>query len=273
MKFNPRQTLTLIKGSPEKVVSWLLLIIFISLSSYLAASGLRKTSSFSLEEMSVRKERREPLTEAGPLVDFGGLLTKKPVTYYTDIAQRNPFSGLPEVFFLTSEEKKANKIRQIETLLAKLNIVKEYKEYYQKYLFEEYGITLELLDATKMEKEQRNLIELEGDTAKLEEFLIDLRERGREEKSSSDRPDKSRIGLTCCGIVGTLEGRVAFIEGKKAYWVKEGDEVEGWKVLKVEQDKVTLYKEEGKKGLILYLGGRHEGLEDFAPAGGRDAEE
>ena len=65
---------------------------------------------------------------------------------------------------------------------------------------------------------------------------------------------------------------MAFIEGKKTYWIKEGDEVEGWKVLKVEQKKVTLYKEQEKKGLILYLGGRYEGLEDFAPEV-RDAEE
>ncbi len=75
--------------------------------------------------------------------------------------------------------------------------------------------------------------------------------------------------LTLGGIIGTPEGPVAFIEGRKTYWVKEGEEVEGWKVLKVEQNKVTLYKEEEKKGLKLYLGGRFEELENFNP-GRRD---
>lgn len=269
MKFNPRQIVALIKGSPEKVISWVLLIIFISLSSHLAISWLMKTPSFSLEEIAIRQERRKPLTEAAILVDFEGLLTKKPVTYYADIAQRNPFSRLVDPPLVSPEEKRRKKIERIEVLLVKLNIA---KGDYEKHLAKEYARSLQGLDVRKMEAELRRLIGLDENPDEPKNFLDYLKVLGEEKIKVTVEAIRPGIGLTCCGIIGTPEGRVAFIEGQRTYWVKRGDAVEGWKVLRVEQKKVTLYKEEEKKGLILYLGGRCEELEDFDPEG-RDAQE
>lgn len=247
MKFSPRQMLALIKSSPEKVISWLLLIIFISLSSYLSLTWLKKTAPAPLEEMVIRQERTKPFTEADILVDFGGLLTKKPITYYADIAQRNPFSRLVDPPLVPPEEKRRKKIERMEALLAKLNIVGEYREYYEKYLAREYNSTLQGLDVRNMEKELRRLIDLGGNLDSLEEFLIELRELDKEEIEPLPI-DEPRLYFTA--ILGT----VALIEGKKAYWVEEGDEVEGWKVVRIERDKVVLYDEEEKKELILVLG-------------------
>ena len=106
-----------------------------------------------------------------------------------------------------------------------------------------------------------------GNPDELEAFLIYLRELKEETEVIAEEDDEDEIGLTLVGIVSTPEGRVAFIEGKRTYWVKEGEEAEGWKVLRVEEDKVTLYKEEDRKGLILYLGGDYKELENFTPAG------
>ncbi len=267
MKFNPRQMLALIKSSPEKVISWLLLIIFISLSSYLALTWLKKTASVPLEETVIRGRRARPFTEAGILVNFGGLLTKKPITYYADIAQRNPFSRLVDPPLVSPEEKKRKQIERMEALLAKFNVVGEYREFYDKHLATEYNSTLQGLDDRNMEKELRRLIDLGGNPDELEEFLIELRELGKDEIQPDTDGPKPGIGLTLVGIIGSPEGPVAFIEGKRTYWVKEGEEVEGWKVLQVEENKVTLYKEEDRKGLILYLGGDYKELENFTPAG------
>ncbi len=68
-------------------------------------------------------------------------------------------------------------------------------------------------------------------------------------------PPKKKDELICRGIVHTSEGAVAFIEGKKTYVVKEGDEIEGWRIIKIDEEKVKLYNGEKKKELILTLKG------------------
>ena len=72
-------------------------------------------------------------------------------------------------------------------------------------------------------------------------------------------PPELEVILIYRGIIRTPEGPVAFIEGKETtHWAGEGDEVEGWKIIKIDKEEVKLYNEKRKKELILPLGGGPE---------------
>lgn len=192
MKFSFPRIITFIKENPEKVILWSLLATFIFLSSYLAIGWPKRKASFSSEKIASEGIRGKPASTAAVSVDFEGLLTRKPITYYNDFVQRNPFSSLPGV-----------------------------------------------AKPTKRKVGKRELL---------------IQEPG--------------VGLICSGIVGTLEGRVAFFEGKEGPY-KKGDEVEGWRIIKIDKEKVKLYNEAERRELILPLGG---GLEERERARKRRAE-
>ena len=182
MKFNfdfPR-IITFVKEAPEKIISWTLLAIFIFLSLYLAISWPKRTAPLSSEEIAIRGIRK-PATETIVSVDFRDLLIRKPVTYYNDFVQRNPFARLPGVV-------------------------------------------------------------------------------GPGRGENGPPPPPSQEEYICRAIMSTPEGPITGIEGNGGiyYWVKEGDEIEGWKVIKIDEDKVKLYNEKKKKELVLPLGGGPE---------------
>lgn len=88
--------ITLIKKSPEKLISWLLLAVLIFLASYLVISWPQRKAML-WEEIAVPEINREPVAKAIISVDFGDFLIRRPVTYYHDLMQRNPFARLPGV--------------------------------------------------------------------------------------------------------------------------------------------------------------------------------
>lgn len=59
------------------------------------------------------------------------------------------------------------------------------------------------------------------------------------------------------GYTSTGKGLIAGLEGKGGtyYWVGKGDIIKGWKIIKIDAEKVTLYNEGRNKKLILPLGG------------------
>ena len=179
--FNFLQIITFIKERPEKVFSGLLLAIFIFLSLYLAIGWPKRRAYLPPEEITIERIKGELVTPAAILVDFGDLLTRRPITHYRDLIQRNPFARLPEVMGLPRNDE-----------------------------------------------DERPII--------------------------VDR----RAGLIIRGIMSTPDGLVAFIEGRETYVAREGDEVEGWKVIKVDREEVKLYNEERGEELILPLGGGPE---------------
>lgn len=186
MKFSfdfPR-VITFIKKNPEKVISWSLLATFIFLSLYLAIGWSKRTTPLSPEKIAIGGISRKAVAEAVIPVDFGGLLVRKPITYYNDFVQRNPFARLPGI--------------------------------------------------------------------------VGPRPNGGNDKEPPPPPGPG-TGLICRGIMHTPEGPVAFIEGReKTYVVREGDEVEGWRIIKIDKEKVKLYNERERKELILPLGGGPE---------------
>jgi len=176
LDFSFLKILIFVKEKPEKVISLFLLATFVFLGLYFII-GWSKRGTSSPEEVVVTigriKKERQAAIKAAVAVDFDGLLVKKPITYYNDLIQRNPFSRLPKVAKLSSGGAK-------------------------------------------------------------------VRTKGE---------------LIYRGVIGTPDGFIAFIEGRETYNVREGDEVEGWKVIKIEKDKVELYNKEKKKELMLPLGG------------------
>ncbi len=182
MNFNFLRIITFIKESPEKIVSWVLLAIFIGLTSSLVIGGSRKKASFFSEGITSEGTREKPATQTATSMDFEGLLVKKPLTYYSDFIHRNPFVRLPGVA-----------------------------------------------------------------------GLVTVRRPEGGKGGPVIRKPESR--LICRGIIGTPKGLVAFIDGKKSYVVKKGEIIEGWKIIKIDAEKVTLYNKGKSKTLILPLGG------------------
>jgi len=178
--FSFLKIIVFIKEKPEKVISLFLLATFVFLGLYFVVSWAKRGTSLSSEEVvTIGRIKKEGLaaTKVAVAVDFDGLLVRKPITYYSDLIQRNPFSPLPQVAKLSSGSRKG------------------------------------------------------------------MRPEGE---------------LIYRGVVGTPEGFVAFIEGRETYQVREGDEVEGWKVIKIEKDKVELYNKKKKKEIMLPLGGESQ---------------
>lgn len=179
MKFNFPGIITFIKKNPEKLISWFLFTIFIFLSSYLIISW-PKRRVLSPAEISVREESGVGLRTTVS-VDFGDSLVRKPITYYNDFVQRNPFAGLPGV-------------------------------------------------------------------------VGPVNPNGGNDGGYPPPPPPPEE-LVCRGIVDTPEGRVAFIEGRDTYVVREGDKIEGWKIIKIDEENVKLYNKRKRKEIILPLGG------------------
>ncbi len=184
--FNFLQIITIIKKSPEKIILGFFLAAFVFLSAYLVISWPKESASFSSGERSAWGIVR-PAARAAISVDFEGLLVKKPLSYYHDFIQRNPFSGLPGVVGP--------------------------------------GV--------------RNGADENG-------------------PQPPPPPPSPEVGLIYVGRVGTSQGQVAFIEGKDLYVVREGDEVEGWKLIKIEEEALELYNEKEAKEILLPLGGGPE---------------
>jgi hypothetical protein len=184
MNFNFLRIIIFLKKSPEKVVSWVLLGIFIGLTSYLVIGEPGRKASFLSEGMTSEGIREKPVTQTAVSMDFEGLLVKKPLTYYSDFICRNPFVRLPGV---------------------------------------------------------AGLVALRGP-------------EGGKGRRVIRKPESK---LICRGIVGTADGLMAFIDdGKKSYpGVKKGDMIGGWKIIKIDEEKVTLYNGEKNKKLVLPLGG------------------
>ncbi|NOX96980.1 MAG: hypothetical protein GXO98_02755 [Nitrospirae bacterium] len=174
--FSFLKILIFVKEKPEKVISLFLLATFVFLGLYFIIGWSKRETSSPEEVVTIGRIKKERLaaTKAAVAVDFDGLLVRKPITYYNDLIQRNPFSQLPKVAKLSSGSRKG--------------------------------------------------IRTEGE-------------------------------LIYRGVIGTPDGFIAFIEGRETYNVREGDEIEGWKVIKIEKDKVELYNKEKKKELMLPLGG------------------
>ncbi len=172
--------ITFMKKSPEKLISWFLLTIFILLGSYLAISWPRR-KAILWEEITVPEINREPVVKAAVFVDFGDLLVRKPAAYYHDLIQRNPFARLPDVALRIPDENG--------------------------------------------------------------EIIIN----GRLE-----------VRLIYRGHMLTSEGPVAFIDGREAHVARKGDEIEGWRIIKIDREEVKIYNEREGRELLLPLGGGPE---------------
>jgi len=186
MNFNFLNIITFIRKSPEKVVSWILLAIFIGLTSYLVIDGPKRKASLSSAEITGKGIRVKPVTKAAVSVDFEGLLVKKPLTYYSDFIQRNPFVRLPGVV---------------------------------------------------------GLVKISGPG-----------------EGKGGTVAWKPVRLVYRGYTKTAKGLIAGIEGKGGtyYWVGEGDNIGAWKIIKIDEEKVTLYNKEKNKRIILPLGGGPE---------------
>jgi len=186
MNFNLLVIITFIKKNPEKVISWILLAIFIGLTSYLVIGEPERKASFSAAGITGEGIREKPVTKASVSMDFEGLLVKKPLTYYSDFIQRNPFVRLP------------------------------------------------------------GLVE-----------LVTVSGSG---KGKGGTVTWKPVRLVYRGYTKTAKGLMAGIEGEGGtyYWVGEGDNIGAWKIIKIDEEKVTLYNKEKNKKLILPLGGGPE---------------
>lgn len=66
------------------------------------------------------------------------------------------------------------------------------------------------------------------------------------------------IGLVYRGRMTTPEGPVAFIDGRNTHMAREGDEIEGWRIIKIGKEEVKVYNEREGQELFLPLGGGPE---------------
>lgn len=166
--------ITFIKKSPEKFISCFLLVVFIFLSSYLVIGWFGRKPI--VEEIVAEERPGEPLVKAVVAVDIKDLLTRKPVAYYDDLKQRNPFVRLPGVI----------------------------------------GI----------------------------------------EKHDDHVPVETR--LIYRGIMVTPEYLLAFVEGRATHLVREGDEIEGWRIIKIAREEMLVYNKSESREFLLPVGGGPE---------------
>ena len=179
--FNFLQIITFIKERPEKVFSGFFLAIFIFLSLYLVINWPERKAYLLPEEVAI--EEKKPVPPEAILVDFGDLLIRRPIAYYRDLIQKNPFVRLPKVVVLPINDEDVRPI--IVT--------------------------------------------------------------------------PPRVGLIIRGIMSAPDELVAFIEGRETHVAREGDKVEGWRIIRIDKKEVKLYNEARGEELILPLRGRREG--------------
>lgn len=118
---------------------------------------------------------------------------------------------------------------------------------------------------------QRNLFDRLPEVAGLKK--IDENDNDNElyiPEHEPDQPDQPKLRLIYRGMMGTSEGPIAFIDdGRETHVIREGEEIAGWKIIKIDREEVKVYNEKEGKELLLPLGGGPEEEERLR----REAEE
>ncbi|MDO9465630.1 MAG: hypothetical protein Q7J67_10100 [bacterium] len=115
------QILAILKDNFERVIFWLILVVFLFLSVRLGMQwghneeiGMSLEAEFGLEQRYNPAVLNKDIPKEETLGASAGLFTKKPILYYRDFYKRNAFSSVPGLKIkeeLVMEKKVEKKIK------------------------------------------------------------------------------------------------------------------------------------------------------------------